>query len=714
MSEAVYSEPYSDIAYADGMALVPIVGAAVLSGCPPLLTLNSAARRMFALPETMEPVAFVKRLHREDRIFAAKVLRGATDYLAELSEHPLRIKGDDDIWHWGRVHPVGVEAAADGSAQWRFSIVDVTREMGELDRVKRRAEHLRYTVEMNPQLPWCGEADGKLIEVTDRWLELTGLTREQALGFDAWTLTAHPEDVEMALEAITYSMTVGIPLDIRVRVRVAQGGYRWMRATAYPRKDENGQIIRWYGYTEDIHEHVLVEQKIRWTAEHDTLTGLPNRMLFSRRLESAIDQALQKLSRVGLLVLDVDQFKEVNDLLGHDAGDALLRSFARKLLVSLPGPATIARIGGDEFAVLLPGITSPNELTKYCDAIFEALREPVHFEGRNIECRTSIGAALYPDHGRRSSELMKHADLALYAAKSAGRGRLMIFESTMHDEMRRRVAMVNRGRAAVEDGAIIPYYQPKIALATGEIAGFEALLRWRDRRGRIFTPGSISAAFEEPDVAEAMGAVMLDLIFRDMKAWGGMGLNFGHVAVNAAPAEFRRDLLATRVIESLEKTGIHPSQIQLEVTEGVFLGRGAYHAESAIRRLHDYGVSIALDDFGTGFASLSHLRQFPVDTIKIDRSFVSDVAELADDAAIVAAIVNLGRNLNMKVVAEGIETVEQAMTLRDQGCEFGQGFLFCRPIPAHEIPDLLRNWTPDLKNLQGMDRRKSGRQIEAA
>lgn len=641
----------------------------------------------------------IRRADRDGRKWLVRTARDIARDSFSLAEGRVRFRGDDGDLRCVRV---GLSRLGD---HWVAALIDITSEQSDLDTVKRLAEHLHYTVEMNPQLPWCGEGSGALTEVTDRWLRLTGLTREQALGFDSWALTVHPDDLARVSSERLTSMVKAEPLDTRCRIRTVQNGYRWFRATAYPLKDDKGHVLRWYGYTEDIHEHVLVEQKIRWTAEHDTLTGLPNRMLFHRRLETSIEQALQKLSRVGLLILDVDQFKEINDLLGHDAGDALLRRFAQKLLLALPRTATIARIGGDEFAVLLPSITSSQELVDHCDAIFDVLKEPFRFGGRNMECRTSIGAALYPDHGQRSSELMKHADLALYSAKGAGRGRLMIFEPSMHDEMRQRVAMVNRGRTAVEENAVIPYYQPKISLVTGRIVGFEALLRWRDKRGRIYTPATIAAAFEEVEVAEGLGAAMLDQVLQDMMHWRVMGLPFGHVAVNAAPAEFRRHQLADRMIEQLEKTGTPPREIQLEVTEGVFLGRGAEHAEAAIRQLHEYGVNIALDDFGTGFASLSHLRRFPVDTLKIDRSFVNEIAHLADDAAIVAAIVNLGRNLGMKVVAEGVETPAQAMTLSAQGCEYGQGFLFCRPTPAEEVPDLFRDWQADVSWIDKQPRR---------
>lgn len=671
-----------------GIAHVPDDGVAPVTG----VSIDASASQTFAMPSFQSWMQLVARMDRTGRRWLPDIFRRAQAGETRFGEMTFRITGDDGVsrWMWLSAHKSTTHCQG---GCWVVSLVDVSRYRDEMETLKQAEEHLRYTVEMNPELPWITDPQGQVLQFTDRWLVATGLTTETARG-DGWMKVCHPDDVVSVGASLTESVTKGTPFDVRVRIRLVGVGYRWMRARGFPRRDDKGRIIRWYGYTEDIHEHVLVEQKIRWTAEHDTLTGLPNRMLFNRRLETAIDTALQKLSRVGLLVLDVDQFKEVNDLLGHDAGDALLRNFAQKLLLSLPDTATIARIGGDEFAVLLPDISSVHEINGHCDMIFEALREPLRFGGRNVECRTSIGAAVYPDHGQRSSELMKHADLALYSVKSSGRGRLMVFEPSMHDEMRHRVSMLNRARTIIEENAIIPYYQPKIALQTGKIVGFEALLRWRDRHGRVFTPATISAAFEEIDLAEAMGEAMFDRVLRDMLAWRGMGLSFGHVAVNAAPAELRRNALAGRIIERLELTGIPPRELQLEVTEGVFLGRGAENAARAIRELHEFGVNIALDDFGTGFASLSHLRQFPVDTLKIDRSFVSDVAYLSDDAAIVAAIVSLGRNLGMKVVAEGVETPAQAAALHMQGCEYGQGYLFCKPLPAEEVPDVLRNWQP--------------------
>ncbi len=673
------------------------------------LGFDATARTLFQLGGSDSWRGVFRRLDHAGKRWLLDAFKQARNGATAIAPATFRLTGDDGKLRWIKCSAkISVSHCAGGC--WIAPMFDVTADQRELETLRQQEEHLRFTVEMNPELPWIADPNGKVLEFTDRWLNATGLTAETA-GDQGWMSVCHPDDVMMVSSSIAELVSNGTPFDVRCRIRLVGIGYRWMRARGFPRRDARGHIVRWYGYTEDIHEHVLVEQKIRWTAEHDALTGLPNRMLFNRRLETAIDQALQRLSRVGLLILDVDQFKEVNDLLGHDAGDALLRHFAQKLLLSLPDLATIARIGGDEFAVLIPDITSPQDITRHCDRIFEVLKEPFRFAGHNVECRTSIGATLYPDHGQRSSELMKHADLALYSAKSAGRGRLMVFELSMHDEMRHRVAMLNRARAAVEENTIFPYYQPKVSMITGKIIGFEALLRWRDRRGRIFTPATISAAFDELDIAEAMGEAMFDRILRDMMLWRGMGLQYGHIAINAAPAEFRRNILAKRVIDRLELTGIPPHELQLEVTEGVFLGRGAEYAKRTIRELHDYGINIALDDFGTGFASLSHLRQFPVDTLKIDRSFVSEVAYLSDDAAIVAAIVSLGKNLGMKVVAEGVETPEQAAALHAQGCEYAQGFLYCRPIPSESVPDLLTNWQTDQHWTQ---RPKRNRDVAAA
>ena len=391
---------------------------------------------------------------------------------------------------------------------------------------------------------------------------------------------------------------------------------------------------------------------------------------------------------MGLLLLDLDHFKQINDALGHDTGDKLLQLFARRLESAVRGGDTVARFGGDEFAIILPRLREP-DLAAVCASIHGGLKQPFVHGGLMLDCRTSIGAAVYPTHGADPDELLKNADMALYAAKHAGRANTKLFEPRLREEGDRRAGMVALARAAIHDDRILTYYQPKLDLRRGMVIGFEALLRWRDEDGGIQYPASLDAAFEDHDVAAEISDRVIGQAIRDMRGWLDSGIAFGHVAVNASVAEFRRDNFAERVLEALSGADIPPRYFQLEVTEKVFLGRGAEYVERALNRLSAAGVRIALDDFGTGYASLRHLKQFPVDIIKIDRSFVRGMDSDPGDEAIIRAVISLGRSLGIRIVAEGIERMGQAERLIAFGCDYGQGFLFSRAVPGASVPSLV-------------------------
>jgi diguanylate cyclase (GGDEF)-like protein len=393
---------------------------------------------------------------------------------------------------------------------------------------------------------------------------------------------------------------------------------------------------------------------------------------------------------LAVVFVDLDDFKQVNDTLGHDAGDALLRSFALRLEALAWQNTLIARLGGDEFAVLIEGIESQGEVEARAEAILAQLREPFVHAGRIIDGHATIGAALFPAHGDCPAELLKSADIALYVAKAEGRGTATVFKASHRDELQQRLSMLSLARSAVREDRIVPFYQPKVMLNEGNIYGFEALLRWNHPGAGMQLPATITAAFDDLDIAAAISDSIIDRVVLDMRSWLDRGLEFGHVAVNAAAAEFRRDDFAERILERLEKHGIPPQHFQLEVTETVFLGRGAEYVDHALKLLSSAGVGIALDDFGTGYASLRHLKQFPVDVIKIDQSFVRDMDSDPEDAAIIQAVLNLGRSLKIAVVAEGIETTEQERRLKAFGCRYGQGFLYSQAVPARSVPGLLR------------------------
>lgn len=455
--------------------------------------------------------------------------------------------------------------------------------------------------------------------------------------------------------------------------------------------DGSGVVVS----SRDVTEQRLAQERLRWTSNHDALTRLPNRAYFHECLEEAIRQANCAGRRIGLLIVDVDDLKQVNDALGHDAGDSLLCAFARRLKESVGDRDVVGRLGGDEFGIVLTQAETEAEVEAIAAAVIERLREPFVCQGRLLDCRGSIGASVYPEKGSHKAELLKHADLALYAAKSAGRVQAVMFNPVMRAEMQTRSSMLSLTRDAVRHSRIIPYYQPKVDLRTGKVSGFEALMRWRDRRGRIHLPATIDAAFEDRDLAPAITEQIVAQVAGDMARWLDEGVEFGHVAVNAAAADFRTGDFADRLLFQLRVAAVDPRYCQLEVTETVFLGRGAECVETALKQLSASRLRLALDDFGTGYASLSHLKRFPVDVLKIDRSFVHNLESDPEDAAIIRGVINLAKSLGLEVVAEGVETAAQQHFLVEHGCDAGQGFLYSKAVPAEEVPMLLSGPTEE-------------------
>ncbi len=439
----------------------------------------------------------------------------------------------------------------------------------------------------------------------------------------------------------------------------------------------------------DITHQKKSEERALWMAYHDALTSLPNRALLQDRLDAMVG-SIHETEPGALLILDVDNFKTINDTLGHDAGDALLCTFASRLRAALDEGDLVARTGGDEFAIIVKA-GSEQDVHVAAERIFAQLREPFCHEGRLLECGASIGASLIPRDGNNRSEIMKAADIALYAAKASGRARLKLFEPAMLVEVERHQTMIASARRALQRDAIVPHYQPKVSLRTSRIVGFEALLRWRDQFGKMRGPDVLKAAFDDPALSAPLSDRMLEGVLGDVEIWLAAGLDFGHVAINVTAADFRRGSFAERLMGKLEERGVPPACIQIEVTETVFLGRGAGYVEDALKRLSAHGVRIALDDFGTGYASLSHLNQFPVDLLKIDRSFVGEIGCNPDAEAISTTVINLGHCLGLEVIAEGVETRAQEAFLATVGCHTGQGFLYAEALPAAAIPAMLRN-----------------------
>jgi diguanylate cyclase (GGDEF)-like protein/PAS domain S-box-containing protein len=574
---------------------------------------------------------------------------------------------------------------------------DITHRKRSEEALRESEERFRLAAEAAGLGVWDYDVASGRREWSDCFREIWGLPAETEADFDTAIACIHPEDrsrfVSQLRHIINEPATDRFEASLRIR-RHRDGAERWVAVSAWTTIGAPGADGRVIVTVRDVTEVKTAEERVLWSANHDGLTGLANRALFQTRLDAAIHKAAGTGGSVGLLLLDVDHFKQINDSLGHDAGDTLLKMFAERLQSTVRTTDTVARFGGDEFAIVVPGLDGFDRLRETADAILARLREPFIHGGKILDCRASIGASSFPDQGQTSEALLKNADMALYAAKSAGRGIAAVFRPQMRTDAHRQSSMLQLARDAIGGNRLVSYYQPKVDLVTGAPVGFEALLRWRDSRGRVHLPATLKAAFDDLEVAAAISDRIIERTIGDMRRWLDRGVPFHHVAVNASAAEFRRNDFAERVLEQLHAAGIPTAQFQLEVTESVFLGRGAEYVHRALRLLNSAGVKIALDDFGTGYASLRHLKEFPVDVIKIDRSFVRDMDVDPGDEAIVRAVITLGRSLGIKVVAEGIESRAQADRLVELDCDFGQGFLFSRAVPPGQVPRLITRLAP--------------------
>jgi len=476
---------------------------------------------------------------------------------------------------------------------------------------------------------------------------------------------------------------------VRMRYQGSVSPPKWWDVVVTPMLEDDGSIRGMLSISRDITAELEHTNQLKWASEHDSLTHLPNRRAFQARLQAATLRAMETGEQIGLLLIDLDHFKHVNDALGHSAGDELLRNVAARLREGVRNDDFVARIGGDEFAIILEHVASEKTLTTVGDLVVSLVQEPLKAGDRMVTAGASIGGALFPQDAATANDLFKHADTALYALKQSGRGGTRMFDSYMLVEAEKTATQLRVARGAVSEKSVVPAYQPKFNLESGVVAGFEALLRWRDPRDGLQLPGTLEEAFNDYDLAAKIGELMQKKVAANMRGWIESGLDFGRIAINAAPAEFLRDDYAERILAILFEQQVPPELVEIEITEHAFLGRATEYVARALSVLKAANITISLDDFGTGYSSLSHLRDFPVDLVKIDMSFVQKMSENEEIAAIVAAVVSLARSLSIQVVAEGVETPAQLEVLRAMGCHMAQGHLLSPAIEADAVPALL-------------------------
>jgi diguanylate cyclase (GGDEF)-like protein/PAS domain S-box-containing protein len=581
----------------------------------------------------------------------------------------------------------------------------IEREHALMTAQLEQSERLhRFLVENSPDIIYTLDSEGCFVFVNNRVESLLGYDNGELIG-QHYSKIVHPDDRENARYAFA-ERRVGTRATFNFEIRLcckdhavrhfenrsivailsSQGVYCADDA------EQRRRFLGTSGVLRDITERKKAEETIAYQAFHDLLTGLPNRVLFRDRLDLAINQAKRRHHRVGVMYLDIDRFKVVNDTYGHAEGDELLRHFARRVRNCLRGSDTLSRQGGDEFTILLPDIEAADAIETIAAKILNELQPPFDVGGKNFTTSASIGIAIYPDNGTSAEELLRHADIAMYEVKHRGKNGFLCYAPAMSANHAERIELENELRIALDMHEFELFYQPQVSVSQQRVIGVEALVRWRHPQRGLVPPNSFIPIAEENGLIFRLSDWVLDEACRQMSIWAAAGIDDLRVAVNISPIEFEREDFVRRVIAPARKYGINPSRFEVEITENLLV-HDAERVTSNIGALREFGMRISIDDFGTRYSSLNYLRRFSVNTVKIDQSFVRDIKYRDDKSPVISAIVGIARGFDLNVIAEGVETPEQADALADLGCDDMQGFLFCRPQPAPELTDFLRQPT---------------------
>ena len=571
----------------------------------------------------------------------------------------------------------------------------VGRNITERKRTKRSlrevAERFRSLTELSSDWYWEMDAELRFTYVSEGIRKVRGIGPETLLGKRRWETDRVGGDDEMARHRAT--LESHLPFKDFVLARAdAEGNVTYVSHTGKPIFDDAGRFRGYRGVARDITSRVEADKELARMAHYDPLTGLPNRALLHGRLKRAMARADRARSLLAVIFLDLDQFKEINDSLGHAVGDAVLKETAIRLEGCLRATDTVARLGGDEFTVLLEDVRSTDEITRICDKILRVVSERISVAGHDLHLSTSVGVTVYPQDDHGADTLLRNADLAMYHAKQEGRNNVQFYSQDMSERTERRVDLLGRLRSATAREEFALHYQPQVDVRSGAVVGVEALLRWSEPGRGLVPPAHFIPLAEETGLIVPIGEWVLREACRQARRWLDAGHALQKMAVNLSPRQFRQKNLVQTVDAILRETGLPPERLELEITESTMMQR-AEEAIGSLRGLHELGVQISLDDFGTGYSSLSYLHRFPVHTLKVDQSFVRDIKSDRDDAAIVSTVITLARQLNLRSLAEGVETEAQLAYLRARGCDVFQGFLFCRPLPAADLEPVLARGT---------------------
>ena len=606
------------------------------------------------------------------------------DLLRDLIASNDRQAATDRIWRHIKADGSEIDVASycqflqyEGHPAWMVALIDVTERQRANEELRRTRQFLDTVIENVPAMLFVKEAsEHRYILMNRAGEELLGIPSEELIGKSDYDFMAKEEADSFFVRDQEVLRADRLQIVEEEKIQTRHNGVRDVVTKRLAVDSEDGKSKYLLGVAEDITDRKRAVERIAHLANHDALTDLPNRPAFAERLNFTLERAASASEKFAVLCLDLDRFKDVNDVFGHAAGDALLGEMSKRLAAAAGG-AFLARVGGDEFTLIVDG-PQPDAAIALADRLMETVVDDFQFEGHRFRIGLSVGMAFFPSDGADATTLLSNADAALYRAKADGRGVFRMFEADMDKRLRERRALQKDLQLAVLRKELSLHYQPQ-ALISGEIVGFEALVRWHHPKHGLISPAAFIPLAEESGLIISIGEWILREACREAASWP----NPIQIAVNLSPVQFRHGDLPNLIHAILMETGLGAGRLELEITEGVLFDDFS-RASSILRRLKALGVRIAMDDFGTGYSSLSYLQSFPFDKIKIDQSFTSMIKKNPQSAAIIRAIVGLGRGLSMNIVAEGVETADQLDFLRAEDCNEVQGFLVGRPFPIEK------------------------------